>query len=138
MGQIEKSWFPIHRKVVLPAVAVKRKQDATWSARAKSLVYSSGKVPTQQLRTQRWFGMQQDTQWDHYSIGGFNLYPLSLKLSANKSVLEKFFGSLEGPFSPVNVCTYSADHSDAAVQMISRKVVAINIFVSYGGRTPSH
>lgn len=58
-----------HGKVVLPAVAVKRKQDATWSARAKSLVYSSGKVPTQQLRTQRWFGMQQDTQWDHYSIG---------------------------------------------------------------------
>lgn len=120
MGQIETSRLPIHRKVVLPAVAVKRKQDATWSARAKSLVYSSGKVPTQQLRTQRWFGMQQDTQWDHYSIGGFNLYPSPLNSSANKSALEKVFGSLEGPFSPVNVCTYSADHSDVAVLMITR------------------
>lgn len=55
--------------MVLPATSVARKQDASWSERAKSLVYSGGKLSTQQLRTQRWFGLQRETQWDDYTIG---------------------------------------------------------------------
>lgn len=68
-----------HRKLVLPATSVARKQDATWSARAKSLVYSGGKHSTQQLRTQRWFGLQRETQWDEYTIGEPYL-PLGFKV----------------------------------------------------------